>query len=187
MAGKHRGEYRDEGDYGDTVSFGRGTPGKDDPPEASEAPQDFEAFEILQPFEPDPRGEPAGRGKRFLIGGLVAGLVGGVAFGGIAVGMFLSGGGTQPEDVLPADTIAFARIDLDPSAGQKLNAVRLLDKFPSLDAKGDDLKATLLEDMFDDNPFGMKYDTDIAPWIGDRAAVAVLPAPGTEDEVTAAV
>ncbi|MGH3333134.1 MAG: hypothetical protein ACRDPJ_17695, partial [Nocardioidaceae bacterium] len=42
-------------------------------------------------------------------------------------------------------------------------------------------------DMFDDNPFGMKYDTDIAPWIGDRAAVAVLPAPGTEDEVTAAV
>ena len=45
---------------------------------------------------------------------------------GWAVGTYLGGGGTQPEDVMPDTLVAFADVDLDPSAEQKLNLVRLL-------------------------------------------------------------
>ncbi len=127
------------------------------------------------------------RTRTLVTGGLSAALVGGVVYGGIAVAGFLSGGGTQPEDVLPATTIGFVKVDLDPSAGQKVDALRLLRRFPELDADSDDLKAVLLEDLLDENPYGLTYDRDIAPWLGDRAAVAALPAPERADGAAAVV
>ena len=63
-----------------------------------------------------------------LAGALVLALVGGVSW---AVGS-LSGGGAQPEDALPAGAVAFAKVDLDPSAGQKIDGFRFLRKFPAL-------------------------------------------------------
>jgi hypothetical protein len=126
--------------------------------------------------------------KTILVAGLSAGAVAAVAVGSVTVGQFLSGGGTQPEDVLPADTIAFARVDLDPSAGQKINTARLLRRFPSVEVRGqDDLKATLGTTLLEDNDLGLDYDEDVAPWLGDRAAVAVLPAPGSKDHVAPVV
>lgn len=126
--------------------------------------------------------------KTLVVTGLSAGAVAAVAVGGVTLGQFLSGGGSQPEDVLPADTIGFARVDLDPSAGQKLNAVRLLRKFPSVRLQGqDDLKATVGEMLLEDNDFGLDYDKDVAPWLGDRAAVAALPAPARSTEPVAPV
>ena len=75
---------------------------------------------------------------------LVAALIGGVT---VAV-RGLSGGGSQPEDALPAGAIAFAKIDLDPPAGQKINAIRFLRKFPALKDKVG-LNADLRESLFD--------------------------------------
>ena len=40
--------------------------------------------------------------------------------------------GSQPENVLPANAIAFAKLDLNPSVGQKLAVFRLASKFPVL-------------------------------------------------------
>ncbi len=44
----------------------------------------------------------------------------------------LSGGGAQPADVLPGDAYGYVRLDIDPSAGQKIAAVRFLDKLPQV-------------------------------------------------------
>lgn len=122
--------------------------------------------------------------KSFAVTCLSAAAVATVAVGGVTAGQFLSGGGTQPEDVLPANTVAFAKLDFDPSAGQKLNALRLLHKFPSITTHGNDLKATVVSGLLEDNAFGLDYAKDIAPWMGDRAAAAILPAPGTDDNIT---
>jgi hypothetical protein len=131
-----------------------------------------------------PHRSSGGGAKKLLVGGLSAAVVGGIAYGGLAFAGFLNGGGTQPEEVLPADTVAFAKIDLNPSADQKLNAFRLLKKFPSVKVTEDDLKATLFEDAFNDNEHGLTYQADVAPWLGNRVAVAAIPAPGTDDNVT---
>src|SRR4051794_27668385 len=83
--------------------------------------------------QPDPRGaadRPSRRGNRLVaaIGAAIAvTLIGGTAS---AVGLLLSGGGPQPEDVFPGNAFAFAKIDLDPAAGQKIALARLLHKFP---------------------------------------------------------
>lgn len=146
---------------------------------------DFVTFGPGAPASPPPSGPGRpGRGRRLVAGGIAAVLVGGVVAGGLAVSQFLSGGGTQPEDVLPAATVAFAKIDLDPSAGQKINAFRLLNKFPQARSQGEDLKAALVQKWFDDNPYGLTYRHDLAPWLGDRAAVAAVATPGEKDDFT---
>ena len=136
--------------------------------------------------------EPA-RGRR---GGRTAVLT--VLAGGAAVAIagtayatasFLSGGGAQPEEVLPAEVVAMAKVDLDPAAGQKIAVYRLAQRFPSLKddvTSEDDVKDQLLTSLFEDVP-DVDYDRDIAPWIGDRAAVAALPSGGTEPKVLVAV
>lgn len=99
----------------------------------------------------------------------------GVAGAAVAAGSFLSGGGTQPEDVLPAEAFGFVKVDLDPSAGQKLAAYRLAQKFPdsgvsSESSLRDDLLTSVL-DAEDD----AKYEAHLQPWLGSRAGVAWLP------------
>src|SRR3954447_4720762 len=55
-----------------------------------------------------------------------------VVGGGVTVAYRqLSGGGPQPDKYAPASTFAFAKVDLDPSAGQKIAAYRFAHKFPS--------------------------------------------------------
>jgi hypothetical protein len=106
---------------------------------------------------------------------LVAALIGGVT---VAV-RGLSGGGSQPEDALPAGAIAFAKIDLDPPAGQKINAIRFLRKFPALKDKVG-LDADLRESLFEEIAQGagwddLSFDKDVAPWLGQRIGVAAYP------------
>lgn len=113
--------------------------------------------------------------KTFLSIGLTAGAVGAVVAGGLTVNSFLAGGGTQPEDVLPADTIGFLKVDLDPSAGQKLNVLRLMQRFPDVDRKGEDLKRTVVESILEDSDLDLTYGTDVEPWLGDRLALAAVP------------
>jgi hypothetical protein len=122
-----------------------------------------------------------------LVGGLVA-IVGGTAVvgGGWLAFSKLNGGGPQPESILPADTIAFAKVDMNPSGAQKVAAVRFAMRFP--DAKGkvtesSDLRKVAFEKMQEDGDFkGLRYDTDVAPWIGDRFGVGLLPGASAKDK-----
>jgi hypothetical protein len=119
---------------------------------------------------------PTARRRWGLIGvaaGIVlALLVGGVVF---AVGK-LSGGGTQPEELVPASAFAFAKLDLDPAAGQKVAAMQFLRHFPdAADALGesDDLREAIFGQIAEDA--GLNYADDVEPWLGDRFAVAAIP------------
>jgi hypothetical protein len=132
--------------------------------------------------------KPAGRVKTLaLVGGLVA-IVGGtaVAGGGWLAFSKLNGGGPQPESVLPADTFAFVKVDMNPSGAQKVAAVRFALRFP--EAKGkvtetSDLRKVAFEKMQEDGEFkDLDYATDVAPWLGERFAVGVLPGAGPKEE-----
>ena len=75
--------------------------------------------------------EGSSKGSKKWVGAAVAvAVVAAVTLGGTAVVSALGGGGAQPEDVLPANAIAFAKLDLNPSAGQKLAVFQLASKFP---------------------------------------------------------
>jgi hypothetical protein len=101
-----------------------------------------------------------------------------VAGGGATVAYrTLSGGGPQPEKYAPASTFAFAKVDLDPAAGEKVAAYRFAQKFPSSFTKqlksGDDLRDRLLQLAFKDSSDPrIDYDNDIKPWLGARVGVA---------------
>ena len=75
----------------------------------------------------------------------------------------------------------YARIDLDPSAEQKVNAIRLLRRVPEFEeATGissdtEDLRKLMFDTMVEDLDCDLSYDDDVKPWIGDRAGVAVVP------------
>jgi hypothetical protein len=113
--------------------------------------------------------------KTLLTIGLSVGAVGAVVAGGLAAGSFLSGDGTQPEDVLPASTIGFLKVDLNPPVGQKINVLRLMEKLPDVDRRGDDLKRTVVEALLEDSGLDLAYGKDVEPWLGDRVAVGAVP------------
>ena len=121
-----------------------------------------------------PLSEPRSR-KRGIAMAAAAVLVLGVGAGAFAVGSALSGGGAQPESVVPASAVFYAEVDLDPSAGQKVDAFRFLRKFPQL-------KDTFTADggfgpgfakLFDGS--SVDYAKDVEPWLGKRYAVALVP------------
>lgn len=107
-------------------------------------------------------------------------LIGGGAFAAYSV---LSGGGSQPAVAIPASALAYGRIDLDPSADQKINMVRLLRNVPEFEEETgitsdtDDLRKRLFEKALEEEEGcgDLSYDDDIKPWIGERAGFAVLP------------
>jgi hypothetical protein len=117
--------------------------------------------------------------KPVIIGGAaVAGLavVGGVAWAAMA--FFATG--AQPAEALPASTLGYASIDLDPNGAQKIEAVRTLNKFPAFKEHlnlqaDDDLRKTLFDEFQKtDACANLDYADDIAPWLGSRAAVAAV-------------
>ncbi len=92
--------------------------------------------------------------------------------------------------------VAYARIDLNPSAGQRVAALRFLMKFPSakekigLTSDNDDLRQKLFDlikkDAGDDLA-DVDFEKDIKPWLGDRAGVAAVPSDGDKVEPVVAV
>lgn len=138
--------------------------------------------------EPEYLGDaPADRGRqpraRRRVGVLAVtavGAAGAIAAGGWAAATLLSGG-SQPAEAVPADALAYAAVDLDPSATQKLEAMRIIGKFPALDEElgldaQDDIRRAIFEDSELAACAGVDYDDDVAPWIGERMAFALLPA-----------
>ena len=149
-----------------------------DPADASNA--------AVQPRRRDSRGAAS----VLVIGGSAVAalaLVGGGAF----VASQLTGGGDQPADVLPADTLAYLRVDLDPSASQKVDLLRLLQRVPEFEettgisSDKEDLRRTLAEAVLSEVDCDVDYDNDIRPWIGDRAAFAAIP--GKDEPAAAAL
>lgn len=121
--------------------------------------------------------EKKGRRTPLIVGGaLVAGLL--VVGGGTLAAVQLAGGGDQPSEALPAGTLGYVSVDLDPSADQKIEAMRIIKKFPAADRElgmdaRDDLRKRLFEEIQADGECeDLDYDADIAPWLGDRAALA---------------
>ncbi len=100
-----------------------------------------------------------------------------VAGGGVAAWQFLLAAGTRPAEVLPASTFALVTLDLDPSGGQKLEAIRTLRKFPSvredtgLTDGSDPMKELFEEIRKQDSCKGLDYERDIEPWLGSRAGI----------------
>ncbi len=123
-----------------------------------------------------PADEIKSSGKPLMIVGAAAALVIALAGAGAYAYTKLSGGGSQPHDVLPASVVAYARIDADPSAGQKIAILRLIRKFPELAKQigikdvDQDIRKLLVEDAV--KGCGLDYDKDVEPWLGNRVGVA---------------
>lgn len=130
--------------------------------------------------EPVPPARSERSSRKPLIIGVAAvagiGLVGGAAF---AVTSLLATG-DQPAQALPASTLGYMSIDLDPSGGQKIEALRTLNKFPAFsDEVNVDSDADLGQVLFDKIQeesacANLDYAADIEPWLGDRAALAAV-------------
>jgi len=109
----------------------------------------------------------------------LGGLVGVMAVGGGAVWAASSflGTGAQPAEAMPASTLGYVSIDLDPSGGQKIEAIQTLRKFPAFKEHigletDDDLREKLFEEIVKSGECeGLDYASDVEPWLGDRAAV----------------
>jgi hypothetical protein len=157
------------------------------------SPQTAEAIDRTEgaPFTD----EPARRGRRST--GLTIGAVAAVAAvaalgaGGVLLYDALSGGGAQPAEVLPSDAYSYMRIDIDPAAGQKIAAVRFLNKIPQVKNLGSgDARKALWELATKDADNAcvatFTYDKDIAPWLGERAGAVLRPG-GTPEEPNFAV
>jgi hypothetical protein len=138
------------------------------------------------PVPPGPRRSGSSARKGLFLGGGVVGLVA-VGVGAWAAYNFFSTG-PQPAEALPARTLAYASIDLDPSGGQKIEALRTLDKFPAFkDYVGinpdDDLRKAIFDKIQDDVQCdGIDYSDDVEPWLGDRAAFAAVDVGGDDPD-----
>lgn len=107
------------------------------------------------------------------------GVVGVVVAGGWAA-LSLMSGTHQPASAVPTGALAYVSLDLDPSAAQKLEAIRIMKRFPALDEElgldvQDDLRRWAFEELARESCPGASYDDDVARWVGKRIAFAVLP------------
>ncbi|WP_114204281.1 DUF3352 domain-containing protein [Janibacter anophelis] len=179
---------------------GYGQPMHPQPPYGQPAGQPFQG----QPQQPGqwghqpPQQQPPRSNKALKWGAFgAAGVLSLGLLGGGAIYAFskVNGGGPQPEAALPATTLAFAKIDLDPSAEQKLDAFRFARKFPGAQDplagidENADLRKELFEELQDDGEFpGVDYAQDVEPWLGQRIGMALVPAAdGGEPEAVMAL
>ncbi|MDQ1486027.1 MAG: hypothetical protein QOJ62_1720 [Actinomycetota bacterium] len=105
---------------------------------------------------------------------VVAVIAGGVTYVGFRAA---SGKGGQPDTWAPANSIAFAKFDLDPSSAQQTAAWQFEQKFPSAPhvSKAGDLKDALLGAAFKKQAGDTTdFAADVKPWLGDQVAVAVF-------------
>ncbi|MEV5408361.1 DUF3352 domain-containing protein [Thermopolyspora sp. NPDC052614] len=141
-----------------------------------------------------PGGQEPPRKKRgwilAVVTAIIVALLGG---GGYAAVNLLSGGGAQPQDVLPGNALAYIRLDLDPAANQKVALFNLARKFTVTKDSftGDDPRKAVIEMLKQSSPQlkDIDYAKDIEPWLGQRVGIAIL-APkqsGGEPQVVAAV
>jgi hypothetical protein len=126
----------------------------------------------------DHRPDNDNRKRLIVVGALVAG--GAVVAGGAWAATSFFATGAQPAEALPDSTIAYFSVDLDPSGGQKIEAIRTLRKFPAFTDKinletDDDLRERFFEEIVKSGECeGLDYAEDVKPWVGSRAAMAAV-------------
>lgn len=141
--------------------------------------------EPTQPIEGPTGGggeEPKSKKKRIAL--LLISVVALVLIAGIGVAGYIAWrllpSGEQPEAALPADsTVALLTFDGDPSASQKIAALKLAGQFPELKKQlgGDsstDLRKFAFDKAFQSNHCSFTFDKDVKPWIGKRFAFAAV-------------
>jgi hypothetical protein len=129
--------------------------------------------------QPQPTEQPGRSAKRLAIIGVAAVLALILVGGAFAAYQKLDGGGTQPHDVLPDSLVAYARVDVDPSAGQKIALLKLIRKFPEaadeigITSAGQDVRELLVRDALEAAGCDLTYDKDLKPWLGSRLGIGV--------------
>jgi len=135
---------------------------------------------IEVPEPPQPAGSSSGgSGRRKAVaGGAGVVVLAAVVGGGAYAYNQLSGGGPQPEDVLPATTQVYARLDLDPGASQKIELFKLLNKVPEVgealgikDPNKSDVRKLVFNEITENACPDIDYEKDVEPWLGDRVGV----------------
>lgn len=130
---------------------------------------------VLPDYQPEPAPRRSRAGLIAVIASVLAVVL--IAGGGFAAWRFLSGGGPRPAEVLPDSIFALATVDLDPSGGQKVEAIKTLRKFPSfrersgLTEDSDPIKRLFEELQEDGLCKDLDYERDVKSWIGQRAGV----------------
>ena len=156
------------------------------------------------PLPPAPAA-PKKLGRGALIAIIAGGLVLLLAFaagGVLLVRSFLGSGATATASAVafPASTLYWTELAIDPSNGQKLEALRFINELDSLKdaiedsdleidlddpAANTDLKKSLWEFIVegDDSSIDTKldYDDDIAPWLGSRISFGLVPTDDLEN------
>jgi hypothetical protein len=175
----------------DTYPPGSSAPGPQEPAQPA-TPEYLEAGggSPLPPVPPAPTSGGGGRRRGLLIGGGVAALAV-VGIGAWAAAQFFATG-AQPAEALPAGTLGYASIDLDPSGGQKIEALRTLNKFPAFkDELGldtdDDIRRKLFDELDVADQCDLDYAEDVEPWLGERFAIAAVDTGGEEPEIVGVV
>lgn len=132
------------------------------------------------PGGPGPDGRR--RGRRGIVLGVVGVLGVALAGGGALAYSAYFATGPQAAEALPASTILYVGVDLDPSGQQKLEALEMLEKFPAFDDLSDDLDISSESDLrrtFFDEAIATSGCSDLAfddvdPWLGNRFGAAVV-------------
>lgn len=128
------------------------------------------------------------RKRRGLLAGGIAAAVLVAGSGGVFAWQALDGGGAQPHDVLPADAVGYVRLDLDPSAGQKIEAFRFLQNFPlfteatGITDEDVDLRERFVDELAAATGCDIDFARDVEPWVGERIGAAMTPPSGDGGE-----
>lgn len=125
---------------------------------------------------PAPRAR--GGGKRYLAAFAAAAVcIAGVG-GAVWAWQSFMAQGAQPAEALPAGTLAYAALDLDPPGGQKVAAYNELRKFPSLKRElglgsVDDVQKSVVQELSSGGGCDVSFSR-VQPWLGNRVAAAVV-------------
>jgi hypothetical protein len=136
--------------------------------------------EFLSQGAPGPVATRRNRRKLVALGGAALAVIGVVAAGAWGIGQFM-GGGQAPDIAVPASAVAYVAVDLDPSLGQKVEALKTLRKVPSLEKElgvdgRDDVRRWVFEEFLSETSCKeLDYAKDVEPWLGDRMAFAAVP------------
>lgn len=150
-------------------------------------PDDDSTTEYLTQDSGSPAPPSAGSagGRRGLL--VAGGVVGALALAGAGYGVYwLTNAGPQPAEALPAETLAYISMDIDPSGSQKIAALEFLNKFPAFKDEAeidsqDDVRKWVFDKAQDEAQCAnLNFEDDIEPWLGNDVAMAAVDT-GEED------
>ncbi|MFD6949336.1 hypothetical protein A6A08_12710 [Nocardiopsis sp. TSRI0078] len=92
-------------------------------------------------------------------------------------------GGPQPEEVLPASSVAFAKLDLSIDGSQAVELVQFVDRLPDevteeMGQTDGDMGELFAEGFLETFPDSPQSQDEVARWIGQRVGFGMWPASG---------